>query len=585
MIYDEAEISDRIRLGEDSGCEFKQIEFAGDTPRSPRRDDLADEIAALANAGGGLLLCGVTDSGDVPGMTASQLARLDKLVTEVCTDSVKPSIPVRTYHRSQGDRLLLVVEVPEGDAAHDSPGGSYVRVGSTKRPMSSDERLRLAQRRGLARVRSFDERVVPDTGLGTLAEALWKPLLSTQGASDPQRALSRLGLLTEETKGVFRATVAGILLCTPNPDQWLPNARITATRYGGGDRASGQVDAQEVTGPLNRQIAEAVAFAARNMQVSARKDPARVDVPQYSVRAVFEAVVNAVAHRDYSIRGSAVRLSMFSDRLEIQSPGSLPNNLTTESMASRHATRNEVLVPVLGRMLVGEIQGADHRQYLMERRGDGVPIIQRETLEISGHAPEYRLIDRTDLVLTMRAAVQEPSPATTTITVRTGAKPLVDVDILVLFPNGTWRRAQSNEFGEATVDLHTTHLPMAVFAAAPGYAVCVERNWTPQVRPLAVNLDPLPDGGSVIFPEATGYIPGLSGRLNPIRDDLDRTYLYASNIAINEGEPQPVNFLLGERLRLTDSNGTTVGIRIVDVIGRSAVVEYRQNREFDGSSA
>ena len=576
LIYNEAELKERIRLGEDSGCEFKQIEFAGDVPRRPRRDDLADEIAALANAGGGLLLCGVTDSGDVPGMTATQLARLDVHIADICADSIKPSIPVRTYHRQLQERLLLVVEVPQGHAAHDSPGGSFVRIASTKKPMSSDERLRLAQRRGQARFRSFDERLVPDTGFRTLDESLWKPLLSAEGASDPQRALARLALLAEDDSGVPRATVAGVLLCARNPDQWLPNARITATRYRGSDRASGQVDAQEITGPLHRQIGDAVAFASRNMQVSAHKDPARVDVPQYGLRAVFEAVVNAVAHRDYSIRGSAVRLSMFSDRLEIQSPGSLPNNLTTDSMASRHATRNEVLASILGRLPVGGIQGADHRRYLMERRGDGVPIIRRDTLAISGHSPKYQLIDRTDLLLTMRAAAQEPSPAAATITVRCEAKPLADVDLLVLFPDGTWRSGKSNPSGEATIELHTTHLPMTAYAAAPGYRVRVERDWVPRDRALALDMEPLREGGGVIFPEATGQVPGLSGRLNPIRDALDRTSLYASSIAINDGEPQPVHFLLGESLRLTDSNGTTMEVRIPDVTGRSAVVEYRQ---------
>ena len=574
MIYDEAEIEERIALGEDSSCEFKQIGFAGDRPSQPKRDVLADEIAALANAGGGLLLCGVTDAGEVPGMSRAQLARLDALIVEICTDAIKPPVPIRTYHRHVDGRLLLVAEVPQGDAAHDSPGGSFLRIGATKRRMSSDERLRLAQRRGQARNRSFDEQIVTGTGFGTLSPPLWKPLLSAAGAADPERALVRLALLAEDESGVPRATVAGVLLGTETPEQWLPNARIAATRYRGTDRASGQVDAQEITGPLYRQIGEAVAFADRNMQVAAAKDPARVDVPQYSIRAVFEAVVNAVAHRDYSIRGQAVRLSMFSDRLEIQSPGALPNNLTTDSMASRHATRNEVLASVLGRMPVGGIQGSDHRRYMMERRGDGVPIIQRDTLEISGSAADYRLIDRTDLKLTMLAAEQEPSPATVTITVRSDAKPLPDVDVLALFPNGTWKRSRSDQSGEAAVNLHTTHLPMTVFAAAPDYAAVVARNWIPRDRALALHLPPLPSGGGVVFPEATGAVPGLAARVNPIRDTLDRTYVYATNTSINDGAPQPVHFLLGESLKLTDANGTTMNVRIVDVIGRSAIIEY-----------
>ena len=455
-----------------------------------------------------------------------------------------------------------------------APAGITSRVGASKRLMGGDERLRLAQRRSQARFLWFDKQPVPETGFRTLAEALWKPLLSAEGAAEPEAALGKLALLVDDEAGVLRAAVAGVLLCTPNPEQWLPNACITATRYRGRDRASGQIDAREITGPLNEQIAGAVAFAARNMQVAARKDPARSDLPQYSERAVFEALVNAVVHRDYSIRGTKIRLSMFDDRLEIQSPGSLPNNLTVESMGSRQSTRNEALTSVLARMPVGGTRGGGDRRYFMERRGDGVLIIQRETWELCGKYPEYRVVDDSEVLLVIPAAMQERSPARTVISVRSGGRPLPDTDLLLLFPNKTWKRATTDEEGEAAVDLHTTTLPMTVFASAPGQAAHLERDWTPSARALAINLDALPEGGSVIFPEGTGNLPGLKGRLNPIRDTLDRTYLYASNIAIDAGKQQPVNFIPGEKLQLTDAEGTELCVRIVDIVGRSALVEY-----------
>ena len=125
-------------------------------------------------------------------------------------------------------------------------------------------------------------------------ESLWKPLLSTVGAADPEPALERLGLLTSDENGIIRATVAGVLLCSHSPEESLPNACITATCYRGNDRGSGQIDSQTITGPLNRQITEAVAFAVRNMRVGAYKNPARTELPQYSEAALFEAIVNAV---------------------------------------------------------------------------------------------------------------------------------------------------------------------------------------------------------------------------------------------------------------------------------------------------
>ena len=575
MSFSVEEIERQLQLGEDSQWEFKEIVFAGNSPTSPRRDDLADEIAAFANADGGALLCGVTDDGAVQDLTREQMDALERLLVEVCTDVIKPPVRPTITRRLAHGRALLVVEVPQGHAQHDSHGGSYVRVGGSKRRMTSDERLRLAQRRGQARFRSFDEQTIPDTGFKTLDESLWKPLLSAEGAADPEAAFVKLALLAPDEAGVSRATVAGVLLCTRNPEQWLSNACITATRYRGKDRASAQIDAQEITGPLNRQIADAVAFGVRNMHVSARKEPWRVDMPQYSEKALFEALVNAVAHRDYSIRGSKIRLSMFEDRLEIQSPGSLPNNLTVESMATRQATRNEALTSMLGRMPVGGVQGSEDRQYFMERRGDGVPIIRRETWELCGKLPEYRLIDDSEVCLILPAASLEPTPARVVITVRSGGQPLSEADVLVLFPNKTWRRATTDEYGEAAIDLHSTHLPMSVFAAAPGNAAHLEREWVPSQHALAIDLEPIPEGGAVIFPESTGQIPGLTGRLDPKRDSYGRTYLYASNISINQGQQQPVPFILGEELRLTDSDGIEMIVRIVDIVGRSALVEYR----------
>jgi len=469
----------------------------------------------------------------------------------------------------------MVVEVPEGHAQHDSPGGSFIRVGSTKRRMTSDERLRLVQRRGQARFLWFDKQTVPGTGFGTLDEALWKPLLSAEGAANPELALEKMGLLAPDENGTMRATVAGVLMCSESPDEWLPNACITATHYRGADRASEQLDAQTIVGPLNRQITQALSFAVRNMRVAARKDPAREDLPEYSRNALFEAIVNAVVHRDYSIHGSRIRLSMFEDRIELRSPGSLPNNLTVDSMGERQSTRNEVLTSVLGRMSVGGIEGSGGRQFFIERRGDGVPIIRRETQELSGQLPAFRMIDGSELCLTIPAAPLELSPANTIIEVHRNGRPLSDVDVLAVFPNNTWQRASTNERGEARFHLHSTHLPMSVFATASGYAARLERSWVPTQGTLDLEMQSLTDGGSVIFPEGAGYIPGLSGRLNPIRDRLDRTYLYASNIAINGGKPQAVHFILGEELHLTDAHGREAFVRIVEIAGQSVLVEYR----------
>jgi len=537
---------------------------------------LADELAAFANTDGGVVLCSVTDSGDVQSISRDQMDRLEMLLVEICTDTIKPPIrPAILRREVEEGKPFLLVEVPQGYALHNSPGGSYHRIGSTKRQMTTDEQLRLAQQRAQSRFLWFDKQSVPGTGFGSLDESLWKPLLSAEGAAVPELALEKMGLLTSDENGIMRATVAGILLCCLSPEEWLPNACISATCYRGKDQASEQIDAQIITGPLNRQIAEGVTFAVRNMRVGAYKDPARTDLPQYSERALFEAIVNAVVHRDYSIRGSRIRLSMFADRIEINSPGGLPNTLTIDSMDVRQSTRNEALASILGRIPAADIHGSGKRQFFMERRGDGVPTIFRETEALSGKLPQYRLVDDSDLFLTIPAAETEPTPATAGILAHYRGSLLSGVELLVLFPQKTWQRATTDENGHAQVDLHTTHLPMTVYAAAPGFAAYLEHDWVPERGGLEIKMQSLQNGGSVIFPEATGNIPGLSGGLNPKRDTHDRTYLYASNIAINEGKQQPVTFTFGEDLHLTDADGRELIVCIVAIIGRSTLIEYR----------
>ena len=154
-------------------------------------------------------------------------------------------------------------------------------------------------------------------------------------------------------------------------------------------------------------------------------------------------------------------------------------------------------------------------------------------------------------------------------------EPLADIEVLALFPNKTWVRATTDEAGDAALDLYTTNLPMTIYVAAPGYAAGLERAWTPNRGGLLLELEPLESGGAAIFAQSTGRLPGLRGRLNPIRDTSDRTYLYADNIAIDEGRQQPVPFRPGKPMRLTDAHGSELSVTIVDILGRSALIEYR----------
>ena len=164
------------------------------------------------------------------------------------------------------------------------------------------------------------------------------------------------------------------------------------------------------------------------------------------------------------------------------------------------------------------------------------------------------------------------------VSVFAGGRPIAGAGVLALFPDETWKHAATGENGEAILDLHALHVPMTVFVAAAGFAARVEHDWVPAERTLPVELDALPGGGALIFPNATGGVPGLTGKLNPIRDAHDSPCIYASGIAVNGGDAQPLSFALGEELHLSDADGKEMLVCIVDITGRSALLQYRSPR-------
>lgn len=417
MLDSPRELLAKIRLGEDTTLELKTVRFRGERVSAPRRDDLADELAAIANTHDGALVFGVDDkTRDIVGVPVERLEELERFVYEICNDSINPPVAFRSFRMELSDstgelRPVLKVEVPRSLFVHESPGGYFSRQGSPARRMPPDLLARLFQQRSQARLIRFDEQPVPETRFDSLDSALWQRFTGSR-AEDEVTILRKMKILAEDESGEERATIAGILLCAKNPESWLPGAFIQAVRYRGVRQDSNyQLDARNITGPLDRQIHDALDFVRKNMTVAARKEPARIEIPQFSLRAVFEAVVNAVAHRDYSIHGSKIRLFLFDDRLELYSPGPLPNTITIESLALRQSTRNELLTSLLAKCPVADPSEELGRQFLMDKRGDGVPIILAESEKLSGRPPEFRLIDDAELMLTIYAASPGTEPS------------------------------------------------------------------------------------------------------------------------------------------------------------------------------
>ena len=391
------ELIEKIYLGEDATIEFKR--------ELPHRNSLADEIAAFANARGGVILIGVDDSGEIVGIDRQQLDIAEKTVVEICADSIDPIVLIYTEKLRIDDKNLLKIEVPRSLFVHKTSNGYFIRQGSSKREMPTEQLARLFQTRSQARIIAFDEQFVPNTSKDTLSKYLYQRFITESATEDQIEDLLLKRRLLVKEGDQNRASVAGLLMCHEKPDDYLYNSFIQTVFYLSEKKdANYQLDAKDFKGPLDQQIIDAFKFVQKYNAVAARKVIGRIDYPEYSMRAVFEAIVNAVVHRDYSKTASKIRLFMFDGRLELYSPGALANTVTVDNLRYSQATRNELLARLLSEIrLDDDMSRQVRRQHFLERRGEGVSIILDESETLSGKPPVYELFGE-ELRLTIFAA-------------------------------------------------------------------------------------------------------------------------------------------------------------------------------------
>nr|VFK14166.1 MAG: Putative ATP-dependent DNA helicase recG C-terminal [Candidatus Kentron sp. LFY] len=312
---------------------------------------------------------------------------------------------------------IIKVEIPPSLFVHESPGGYFHRVGSTKREMAPDHLARLFQQRSQAGIIRFDEQVVPGATLEELTPPLWERFRTERTRDTRDDSLVKLGMARRDETGILRPTVTGILMANETPEDWLPNAYIQAVAYRG-VTARSTVEAGPVSIGCPRYPRASGCpdhggmpfHGTQHAHLMATKEEGRKDIPQFHMTAVFEAMVNAVAHRDYSMHGARIRLRLFADRLELSSPGSFPNTMTVDSLPYRQAARNEAVTSLLAKCPVpwngpsrhGARRSAGiwtNRGTMMDKRGEGVRVILDSSEHLSGKRPEYRLIDEAELLL------------------------------------------------------------------------------------------------------------------------------------------------------------------------------------------
>lgn len=327
---EEFELRNQILLGEDSTRQFK---------REPSADaKMAGEIVAFANSGGGRIFVGVDKDGTIRGLSSVDAEKVGEDLAKVAWDGVRPPFSILSKAIATADGIVVVIEVPDGASKPycDSRGVYWVKNGPDKRRVQSPEELaRLFQSGGklyaetqvvaASTLQDFDHERFERFYATKYSEA--PPSRETEG-EEYQRTLENLELVDSG-----RVTVAGLLLFGKRLPVLLPEMKIDAIWFNGVDRASAQWhDQRTITGPLAQQYDEGMGFLRRwNSRIQGQGSFNQSGRLEISDTVFEELLVNALIHRDYFIKDS-IKMFIFDDRIEIRSPGKLPNSLTVDQI-------------------------------------------------------------------------------------------------------------------------------------------------------------------------------------------------------------------------------------------------------------
>jgi ATP-dependent DNA helicase RecG len=365
------ELLEIIANGENSGVEFKRDVVAN--------HDLAKELVAFSNLSGGTVLLGVEDDGSTSGLTR---ADLEEWVMTTCRDNIRPSIiPFFEVMRNvEPGKDVALVRVTRGldvhSLWHNNRNSYYIRVGKQCREPSQEELGRLFQQRRSfrAELRTVSGTTIADLDRRRIRDYFEHIRQQAMPSDEDEEALRNL-LVNTEIMTEEGVTMGGLLLFGSRPNHFLPHAGIDVAAFPGTEKDYAARERAALRGPMtplldakgavvkNGLVEQALDFVRRNTPVSAVLEGGRrVDKPAYPPEALREGIVNALIHRDYLLSSTDIELAVYSNRLEIISPGRLPNGITPERMrAGTRAARNQLLKDVM----------RDYRY--LEHMGMGVP--------------------------------------------------------------------------------------------------------------------------------------------------------------------------------------------------------------------
>jgi len=366
----------RIDAGESHRTEFKR--GLGDLSA------IGKAISAFANSEGGVVVLGVTDSGEILGVkedTERVQERLTSFLQSGC------SAPVTAYlgrHEDSG-RWVHWVEVPRqrGFEPMKYEGRVWIRRARSTVEPSPTELQELYNAFGYILT---EERVIQDSTPSHVDNDAFLSYLQSLGFDTESRPQPdsdddlRNRHVLAELDGKLCVTLYGVLAFGKSPQRYpqTRNFRIECASYAGEDRASDVLQVAEATGRLDEQVDRAVGWFKSLGRFESYRNLIRQDRYLLPLAAIREALVNAVTHRDYAITGSKVMLEVFDKRVDVTSPGALPNSMTVEHVRAGAIprSRNESMAHFMA------------ARGFMEQRGRGWLVMRREMLAFNGTEPE-----------------------------------------------------------------------------------------------------------------------------------------------------------------------------------------------------
>lgn len=360
--------------------------------------ELAAILYGMANSAGGIVLVGVSaQSGQITGVGNIQSA-IDLIFQAVLSGDPPLVLPMPVVETVGQARLIKIIVPPGLPQVYCLEGRYMRREGSRTNPIPARRLRQLLIERGTVQM---EAQIPPQSSLedidqGKVIEYL--EMLNLPGSESWETTLLQRGCLANEAASKSKAprllpTYAGLLLFGRHPQMWLPNASILAARFSGRS-FSDQFVKQEISGTLPEQLHKAEQFVRENVRSVVRLvGLTSQETLAYPFEAVRELLVNAIAHRDYNIQGDNIHLNIFSDRLEIHSPGGLPGPVNLENILQARYSRNPVIVQVLSDL------------GFMERLGYGLDRVVAVLQQSGMRPPRFA-----ELAGTFRVTLHEDSP-------------------------------------------------------------------------------------------------------------------------------------------------------------------------------